>query len=395
MKLVFIITDYGAFNNFLTELSSVIAQDSNYSLHIICSKNKVINIDDKEIFERQNINFHFIGIPRTTTFIGQLKAAIKIRSLIKYIQPDLVHAHFTTGTFPTILFRTRKSPYWSTIHGLGMNSSTGVKKIVFSIVETICFIRLDKLFVVNSQDYNLVSRLFSKKVFKYNCFGFGCDIDKFNPANFSSQSKSELRKKLGIKEGVVVIAFTGRYVHFKGFNLVIEAFKRLNDKYPDEFKLILMGGYDPIHKTGLDQQGEKFFATSKDVINVGFTSDVNKYLSITDIFVFPSKKEGLPTCILEALAMGVPVVTFNARGNSDIIRHDYNGILVEPAEDASKDVENIANSLRQLAINPNECFKFRENALKDRANYSRKNFIDEHLLYYSTFAKDNGRPEVI
>jgi len=390
MKLVLIITDYGAFNNFLTELSSAIAQDSRHSLYIICSKSKVINIDDKEIFEKQNINFHFIDIPRTTTLIGQLSAAGKIRSLIKEIKPDLVHAHFTTGTFPTILFRTMSCPYWSTIHGLGMNSSKGLKKLVFTIVETICFIRLNRVFVVNSQDFNLVNKVFSKKVSKYNCFGFGCDIEKFNAFNFSDSSKAEMRKKLGIKDGVIVIAFTGRYVDFKGFNLVIKSFKILNEKYPGEYKLILMGGYDPIHKTGLDQIGERFFSTSKDVINIGFTSDVDKYLSITDIFLFPSKKEGLPTCILESLAMGIPVVTFNARGNNDIIKNNYNGVLVEPndQEHLDKDVENIVISLRQLALSAEDRNAFSKNALKDRLKYSRKNFIDEHLRYYSEIAEN-------
>src|SRR4051812_37744864 len=129
MRLVLIISDFGAFNNFLAELASTIAQDKQYTLHIICSKNKVINIRDKELFGKQNIIFHFIDIPRTISLIGQLKAASKIRFLIKAIKPDLIHSHFTTATFPTILFRIRKYPYWSTIHGLGMNSSKGFKKI--------------------------------------------------------------------------------------------------------------------------------------------------------------------------------------------------------------------------------------------------------------------------
>ncbi|MEO6723429.1 MAG: glycosyltransferase [Ferruginibacter sp.] len=383
MKLVLIISDYGAFNNFLTELSSIIAQDDKHTVHIICSKSKIINIDDKILFEKQNINFHYVDIPRTTSFIGELKAASKIRSLVTSINPDLVHSHFTTGTFPAVLFRKKRYPYWSTIHGLGMNSSRGLKKIIFTIVETICFLRVDRIFVVNNQDFNLVNKFFSKKVLKYDCFGFGCDIEKFNPQNFSDLIKTELKKMLGIKDGVIVIAFTGRYVDFKGFNLVIESFKMLAGKYPGRFKLILMGGFDPIHKTGLDSVGDTFFNTSKDVINLGFTSDVYKYLSITDIFLFPSKKEGLPTCILESLAMGVPVVTFNVRGNNDIIKSNYNGILVETNEETGKEVENITDSLQQLAFNDQDRNQFSKNALQDRFKYSRDNFINEHLKYYS------------
>ncbi len=388
MKLVLIISDFGAFNNFLVELSSVIAQDKKYTLHVICSKNKVINIEDKEFFGRQNINFHYIDIPRTITLTGQLKAARKIRALIKNIKPDLIHSHFTTATFPTILFRTKKYPYWSTIHGLGMNSSKGITKVFFTFVETICFIRADKIFVVNEQDFNLVNKYFSKKVTKYTCLGFGCDIEKFNPANFPDSKKADLRHKLGIGKGVYVIAFTGRFVYFKGFNLVIKSFENLIAQYPDKFKLVLMGGLDPIHKTGLDESGEIFFNTSKNIINAGFTNDVDLYLSITDIFLFPSKKEGLPTCILESLSMGVPVVTFNARGNNDIIRNNYNGILIQPDDKVNNEIESIINSLKQLAFNEHERLKFKKNALKDTLKYSRNNFINEHLKYYSEIKQE-------
>lgn len=295
MKLVLIISDYGAFNNFLTELSSIIAQDEKHTVHIICSKSKVIDIDDKVLSKGQNINFHYVDIPRTTNLVGEIRAASKIRSLVTAINPDLIHSHFTTGTFPAVLFRKKGYTYWSTIHGLGMNSSRGLRKWIFALVETICFIRVDKIFVVNDQDFNLVNRLFSKKVLKYDCFGFGCDIEKFNPANFPEGKNRELKKVIGIKEGVVVIAFTGRYVHFKGFHLVIESFQKLTEQFPGKFKLILMGGFDPIHKTGLDKEGEAFFNTNEDIINLGFTSDVYKYLSVTDIFLFQvRRKDCLP-----------------------------------------------------------------------------------------------------
>ncbi|MCW3093071.1 MAG: hypothetical protein JWP81_4140 [Ferruginibacter sp.] len=391
MKLVLIITDYGAFNNFLSELSLAIANDNRFILHIICSKSKVIDIADKEVYENENINFHFIDIPRTTTLIDQLKAAKQIRTAIKLIKPDLVHVHFTTATFPTILFRTRKHRYWSTIHGLGMNSSKGIRKIMFGIVESFCFFRLDRIFVVNNEDYNLVKKVFSQKLVKYQCLGFGCDIEKFDSAKFSDTVKKQLKKELGIKEGVDVIAFTGRFVDFKGFSLVIQCFEMLTKGYPEKFKLVLMGGFDPIHKTGLDKSGSIFLNTSKDIINVGFTSDVDKYLSITDIFLFPSKKEGLPTCTLEALSMGVPVVTFNTRGNNDIIKNNYNGILIEPNGDVGNELKSITDSLIHLTFDIQQKNKFRENAIKDRYTYSRTNFITEHLTYYSELNK-NGIP---
>jgi glycosyltransferase involved in cell wall biosynthesis len=375
-------------------LSSVIAQDEQHTVHIICSKSKIIDIDDKELSKEQNINFHYVDIPRTTNLVGEIKAASKIRSLVSAIKPDLIHSHFTTGTFPAVLFRKKGYTYWSTIHGLGMNSSRGLRKWIFALVETICFIRVDKIFVVNDQDYNLVNRHFSGKVLKYDCFGFGCDIEKFNPASFPASKKTELKIALGIKEGVTVIAFTGRYVHFKGFHLVIESFRKLAEQFPGQFKLILMGGFDPIHKPGLDKGGEVFFNTNKDIINLGFTSDVYKYLSITDIFLFPSKKEGLPTCILESLAMGVPAITFNVRGNNDIVKDNYNGILLDPQEEHGAEIDLITTALKELAFNTVKRNEFSNNALNDRLKYSRNNFINEHLKYYSSLNGNGVKKEV-
>lgn len=388
MTLLLIITDYGSFNNFLAELAAAITLNKNYKLYIICSKSKVINITDKVLFDKDKIKFEFIDIPRSTTLIGQLSASTKIRAAINRIKPDLIHVHFTTAAFPTVLFKKKIYPYWSTFHGLGMNSSSGMKKLIFIIIESFCFIRLDRIFVVNNDDYKLVCKYNSNKVKKYNCLGFGCDIEKFNALNFTDIQKANLKKSLNIGEDVVVIAFTGRYVHFKGFNLVIKSFNILIKKFPGKFKLILMGGTDPIHKTGLDKEEEMFFKTSTDIANVGFTSEVDKYLSITDIFLFPSKKEGLPTCILESLAMGVPIVTFDARGNNDIIKNNYNGILIQPTTNLQTDVENITRSVKELADNDPLKNELAKNALNDRKNYSRSKFINEHLEYYEQFQKN-------
>jgi glycosyltransferase involved in cell wall biosynthesis len=385
MRLLLIITDFGSFNNFLAELAVSITKSNKNTLHVICSKHKVIDIEDKLIAENIKIKFHFVDIPRAINVLGQIKAAIKIRKLVKTIKPDIIHSHFTTATFPTIIFRVKKYPYWATIHGLGMNSSTGIKKIIFTIVETICFIRLNRIFVVNNEDYNLVKKRFSKKVTKYNCLGFGCDIDKFNPIKFTQVEKEKLDIELDIKEDATIIAFTGRYVHFKGFNLVIGSFKKLTEKHPNKFNLILIGGIDPIHHTGLNPSEEIFYKTSKDIKNIGFTTNVEKYLSITDVFLFPSKKEGLPTCILESLAMGIPVITFNARGNNEIVINNYNGVLIDSQNDNFAEVESILSAVEDLTNDSAKRFLFKENALSDRLNYSRQEFIKENLSYYSKF----------
>jgi len=385
MKLALIITDFGSFNNFLTELAKHIISFTNIELHVICSNDSIIDLDKKEQFKEGAINFHFLKIPRKISIISEFKCAKQIRKTLDEIKPDLVHVHFTTATFPTLLLKNNQYKYWATIHGLGMNASKGFRKLIFTAVESFSFLRLDKIFVVNEDDYRLTSRYFGRKTSKHKCYGFGCDISKFDGNNFSEKTISRKKDELGLTDDHFIIAFTGRFVQFKGFHFAVRAFLRLADANPGKYKLILIGGKDPIHPTGLKDSETATLSDHPDIINLGFTNEVHEYLSIADLFLFPSKKEGLPTCILEALAIGLPTVTFDARGNRDIIVDGYNGALVKQELSDDLELDSLCDALINLINDPEKMELFKKNALKNRQTYSRDRFVQEQIDNYTQF----------
>lgn len=380
MKIFFIITDYGSFNNFLAELATEVS--TKYQVHIVCSHDNVINIKDKFIYNKYDIVFHKIYIPRSISLKKEIMAALEIRNLIKSEKPDIVHAHFTTGILPSILIKVKGIPYLGTFHGLGLNASRGFRRLIFLIVEFFCFFRLDEIYLMNKKDFNLVKSFFNKKSKKYVSSGVGCDLNKFNKLNFKNDESFRLKQELGIQDKFVV-TFTGRFVEFKGFDLVYHTFKLLERLYPNQITLLLIGGRDPIHKTGLNDKDLYELENNKSIINIGYTSTVEKYLAITDVFLFPSKKEGLPVCIMESLAMGVPVVSFNERGNSDLIINGFNGFLIDSVS-KDVDVNLLKNKLEDLLVNRKLLDVFSLNCLKEREKYSRKLFVEEHNRIYSS-----------
>jgi glycosyltransferase involved in cell wall biosynthesis len=383
MKILIVITDYGSFNNFMAELAVSLSHEN--EIHVVCSGSNIINIGDKFDYSKYNLTFHTVDIPRSTSVKKIIKSALEIRKIVKIINPNLVYAHFTTGIFPSILFRKGNIEYWGTFHGLGMNASSGMRKIMFSIVELACFLRLDKRFLINNKDYELVSNMFKENTFKYNSCGVGCDIIKFDRNRFSEIDKVILKQDLNI-DGKFVITYTGRFVEFKGFDLVYHSFVKLVEEVPSEVVLLLIGGRDPIHPTGLTEQEENDLFKNKNIINVGYTSEVEKYLAITDVFLFPSKKEGLPVCIVEALAMGVPAVTLDERGNSDVVKNDFNGYLVKSIS-KSNDINEITRKLKYLFTNRDELDLLSKNCLLNRDKYSRTFFIEEQLKLINDFKK--------
>jgi len=376
MKLVLIITDYGSFNNFLAEQALKMLEDK-HEVYLITSGEKIINRADKYDFKAKGIKIINVDFPRNFNPYLHFKASKKIKNILKKINPDLVHVHFTTGIFTTVFSGKPIYPTIGTFHGLGYPVLKGLKKIIFQLVEEYCFKRLDQIWLLNKMDYDLIKKKYDNKTFIYSSEGLGCDLDIFKPNNFDDLFKKALRKELGIKEEDFVFAYIGRYVNFKGYHLTIESFLNLSKKFSN-IKLITMGGKDPIHPTGLSKEIEEELRVSENIINIGFTHDIQKYLAISNLFVFPSFKEGMPVCVIEALAMEVPVVTTNSRGCNDLILNNYNGFLIE---DYSNENE-LTNLLDYILNNKKVLDELIINAKKDRFKYSRKLFVEEQMEEY-------------
>jgi glycosyltransferase involved in cell wall biosynthesis len=375
MKIVLLITDYGSFNNFLSEIAIKLNQEG-HEVYVITSKEKVIKIEDKYDYKALGVNFVFVDFPRSFNFLQHYKISSLIQKKIEEISPDLVNLHFTTGIFTTVLKNKLKFKTIGTFHGLGYPVIDNyIKKQIFKFVEYFCISRLDETWVLNKADKELLQKKF-KNINLLPTNGLGCDLTVFNRDNFSENENNELKKLLGINADDFVISFTGRFVDFKGYHIVVKAFRVLEEIYNiKNIKLITMGGRDKIHPTGLDEEEEAYLKNNKNIINIGFTKDVDKYLSITDLFFFPSKKEGIPICIVEALAMGIPVMTFDARGCNDLVVDNVNGKLLN----INSTIENFAEQILNLYKNPELLKKYSINALADRNKLSRENFINFQL----------------
>lgn len=386
-SILFIITDLGSFNNFLSELCFSLIKKHDFKVSVICSSDKVIDFENKFDFDSIGIHFHFVDIPRGYNILKQINASKQINSIIEIEQPDIIHAHFTTAIFTTLLLKKFKTKIWGTFHGLGFPVSKGLKKMMYIIVEYFCFSRLEKIIVLNEIDFINVPKIFRSRLIKNTCLGLGCDIQKYDKNKFSEDKKFLLRKELKI-DRQFILAFTGRFVYFKGFGILAKLFIELSKKHNGVFKLVLIGGIDKIHVTGLKKDEEKLFFNHPDVISIGFTKEVNKYLAIVDLFIFPSKKEGIPISITEALAMGIPVVTFNSRGCNELVKDKYNGILIDDNLDESEEVNLFVKAIEKLTNDKELYNMFRINAIHDRENLSRENYINETIGCYQISIED-------
>ncbi len=135
----------------------------------------------------------------------------------------------------------------------------------------------------------------------------------------------------------------GRLSEEKGFHLLIEAFGRIASRYP-EWQLSIFGEGNA--RAHLEQLVNELQLTNR-VHLPGWVQDVEALLQSAQLFVLPSRYEGFPNALLEAMASGLACVSFDCdSGPREIIRHGIDGLLVPPG-----DVSELAEAIGELITN--------------------------------------------
>jgi glycosyltransferase involved in cell wall biosynthesis len=151
-------------------------------------------------------------------------------------------------------------------------------------------------------------------------------LGKFNKKNILVHDRNDLYSKLGLNKNNIIIGFVGRLSQDKGINELIIAWDIVKKKNLN-IKLILCGPIDerdPIQNAFL-----KKIQHDPTIIITGEINDTYLYYSIFNIFILPSYREGLPTVVLEASSMELPIITTRVTGCVDSIVENSTGIFTE------------------------------------------------------------------
>lgn len=385
VKVVLIVTDYSGFLNFLSDTAAALIERG-FIVHLICSKIEVIKKEDDFKYNDHKDFFRYdVSLPRGFNVFKLALASLKIRGLLGIIRPTIVHMHFTSSIFCSLLFMPNKFYTIGTFHGLNSNGSNNeIGRYFWRLIEYYSFFRLNNIDVLNTKDLLSIPKVFKKKSFIHSSIGVGCRLSLFNQNRFSQAFRRKLKNQLDISEKDFVLLFVGRFTPFKGFNELIGVMDRLKN-YSD-IKLILVGGFDQLHPVPnfiLD----KMRVMNSNIINVGFQSHPERFFSIADLFVFPSFREGLPVVVMESLSMGVPVITLTSRGCDDLIENGFNGFKIDHQLNSCLIVKQLSCYIKKLHDNPPLLNQLKDNSISRRTNYSRKRFVKSQLDLYSTLVK--------
>jgi len=270
----------------------------------------------------------------------------RIYRIIKDRHIEVVHAvsDYSTYTMSAVVAsRLANVPFVYTIQGVGMWTKNLMVDTLIKLYDRtvkVQIARSAKKVILLSK--SLVSTAMELGIddSKTVIVPSGIDHEHFDPARSEIRERAEsLREKFGV-DGTIVAGYVGRLIPSKGLIYLISAIKRIQDEHPNVALVIV--GHGPQRRT-LEAMAKDLGVKS---IFTGWQANTLPFYALMDIFVLPSFFEGLPNVMLEAMAMGKPIVAANVGGVPDLIMNGKNGFLVPIRDDKS-----IAEALKVLIIN--------------------------------------------
>ena len=327
-----------------------------YIIHLVCSPS-----DKIEKFANDHLcQYKEIDLLRKISLFADIKATWQLYQYIKKEKFNIVCGHTPKGgllsMIAAFIARIPQRVYFR--HGLRYETCSGLKRTILIYCERIASMLATKVVCVSNYliEKSIDDHLSSQKKMILLNYGSCNGVDalkQFNPNQINKQRKELLRKELHLPQDAFIMGYAGRLVHDKGITQLVQAFEKLSIVYPNIY-LLLIGPYEDG-----DRLPSSTISTIKEnnkIIHTGLIEkEIEYYYSLMDIYILPSYREGLPTCILEASAMQIPVLTTSHSGSRDSMINQETGIYVKIDKDDIADktemLYNDATRRKQLGIN--------------------------------------------
>ena len=298
----------------------------NYKITIITKKNNLLD----KFADHKNLNYFNINFSRKISILNDIKCFIILFFHFAINRYDIIHSYtpkvgFLTSissklSFNKIRIHTFTGQHWKNKKKITKLFYKILDKIIINM-NTICF--ADSFSQVDYLEKENVSKRNKVKVIHYGSVG-GINFSKIKNLDYNNSS---LLNELKIENNSYVVIFVGRINVDKGIFQLIEAVLQL--KYSISNLILLMVGPNDLSNNNDKKKFKKLVSQNKETLHwYGYSNEIEKYLSISNLFCLPSTREGFGTSVIEAGSMKVPVLVNNIYGLNEIINYK-NGFLLD------------------------------------------------------------------
>jgi len=289
-----------------------------------------------------------INIRRNISLIHDLYILLKLIRLFIICRPDIINLGTPKvsllGMIAGKVTMVKRRIY--TCRGLRFEPEKGIKRRLLLLMELITSRCAHRIICISPSLRELgvnhkIIQLYKSIVINKGSSN-GINLRRFCPETVNPELKYKLKNELEIEDNFV-FGFIGRINDRKGINELYMAFSRLSDTFSD-MVLLVIGRIEESQIA--DHNIIDLLRSHKKIRMTGPQKNIPLYLSLINVMVLPSWGEGFGNVMIEAAAMGVPVIGTDATGIRDSMSHNFNGIMIAP-----KSVDQLENAMLQLYKN--------------------------------------------
>jgi len=327
-----------------------------------------------EELQKRNVGYQSISVN------SKLFAALAIPKLVNFIrrwQPDIVHSHMVHANLLARVVRPL-APFpvlICTAHSI--DEGGRLREILYRLTDPLC----DLTTQVSQTGLERYVRVGAVPCHKIRYIPNGVDTERFKP---NPEDRLRVRKELGV-DGFIWLA-VGRFDPPKDYSNMLQAFARVIRRAPDA--VLLIAGDGPLRKTMEGVARE--LGIDKRVQFLGIRRDIPQLMNAADAYVMSSSWEGMPMVLLEASAIGLPIVATDVGGNREVVLDGVTGFLVPP-----RNPEALAEAMLKMMSLPEEKRRAMGKAARKYVedNFSLDRVVDMWEALYRELLERKGRKQ--
>ena len=347
----------------------------------------MISADGKELAEviaKEQCRHIIVPMTRKITPLQDLKCLLRLIKIFRKEKPDIVHTHtpkagllgMMAAKFCGVKVRIH------TVAGLPLMVEKGFKHQLLKFIEKLTYASANHIWPNSNSLMQFIIKNKLCKTAKLSIIAKGStngiQLNRFNKENLQPEIIDEIKTQINYSANNIYLLCIGRLVVDKGIAELVHVFTRLQ-KANDNLVLILVGEYettlDPLPSETLHE-----IEINPSIIHINWTTQVEYYMKLADLFVFPSHREGFPNVLLQAGAMGLPVICSHITGNIDIVTNNETGLIFDSGNE-----QQMLKLLQYALLHPQHMQNMAKKLQQEiKENYPRENIWQNMLEAYKS-----------
>lgn len=260
----------------------------------------------------------------------------RLGRLIRRFGPDVIHAHYSRDLWTIVPAMKLSHPV-----PLVLIKHIGTRRPKRDPLHRWLYSSVSHAIAISRVIHQNLERTHPLPAEKIGVIHHGIDLKQFR---FREEDRRAVRAELGIRPEEKVIGIIGRLQIGKGYLEFLQMARRVKTARPDvRFLIVGEATHGETKEADVILRKIREWDLEDWVIRTGFRRDIPRVLSAMDLFVFPSHAEAFGLVLIEAMAVGLPIVSSNCDGVLDIVQHGETGWLVPP-----KDVTQLTEAVLAL-----------------------------------------------